>query len=72
LVEMIQVSKPIEEVTEFMETLVECMQEFKTRGEGQFSQSEGVEGLYLLDTIVSGLSMAALVEMGAMHNFAGE
>jgi hypothetical protein len=32
-------------MNEVMETLVECMQEFKTRGQGNFLQSEEVEGI---------------------------
>jgi hypothetical protein len=59
-------------MNEVMETLVECMQEFKTRGQGQFSQSEAVEGLCFVDTTVSGLKMEALVDTGETHSFVSE
>jgi predicted aspartyl protease len=66
---MVQVQKLMEEMNEVMETLVECMQEFKTRGQGQFSQSEEVEGLYFVNTTVSGLKMEALVDTGGNPQF---
>ena len=72
MVDTFQVTKFIEEMSEFMETFMECMQEFKTRGQGKFSQSEAVEGLYFVETIVSGFSMESLVEMGVIHNFLSE
>jgi hypothetical protein len=59
----------MEEMNEVMDMLVECMQEFKTRGQNHFSQSEAFEGLYFVDTTVSGLMMAALVDTWATHNF---
>jgi hypothetical protein len=40
LAKMVQIQKSMEEMSEVMETLVEHMQEFNTRGQGQFSQSE--------------------------------
>ena len=72
LVETIQAQKSTKEMNGVMETLVECMQEFKTRGQGQFSQSEALEGLCFVDTKTSGLNMATLVDMGATHNILSE
>jgi hypothetical protein len=56
-------------MSEVMETLVESMQEFKIIGQGQFLQSEAVEGLCFVDTTLSGLKMESLVDTGVKHNF---
>jgi hypothetical protein len=40
---MVQVHKTIEEMNKVMETLVEHIPNFKTRGRGKFLQSEEVE-----------------------------
>jgi hypothetical protein len=69
LKEMVQVQKPMKEMNEDMEMLVKCMPEFKTKGQGQFSQSEEVEGLFFVNKITSGLKMKNLVETRATHSF---
>jgi predicted aspartyl protease len=66
------VPKLMEEMNEVMETLVNRMQDFKTRGQGQFSQSEAVEGIYFVDTMISGMKITSLVDTGETHNFASE
>jgi predicted aspartyl protease len=62
----------MEEMNKVMEMLVEHMQEFKTRGQGQNSQSEEVEGLYFVNTTISGLNMESLVDTSATHSFVSE
>ena len=51
---------------------MEHMQEFKTRGQGKFSQSEVVEGLFFVDTTVSGLKMVASVDIRGKQFFFSE
>jgi hypothetical protein len=69
---MVQVQKLMEEMRKVMETLVEHMSEFKIRGQGHFSQSEAVEGLWFMDTIVCGMRMENFVDTGAMQNFVNQ
>jgi predicted aspartyl protease len=69
---MVQVQKLTEDMNEVMEELVERMQEFKRRGQWHFSQSEVLEGLFFVDTIVSGLRMEALVDTRETHIFLSE
>jgi hypothetical protein len=57
---------------EVMEMLVECIQEFKTRSQGQYSQSEYTEGICFVSATVSGLKMVALLDTGETHSFVSE
>jgi len=48
------------------------MLEFKTRGQGNFLQSEAIEGLCFVDTTIIGLNMEALVDTGENNSFVSE